>query len=201
MTLAEMISLEKNRILLNQHEYTNEGNRQNKTVHKFKVSNSRFGKGCFAYEPIEKGETICFLEGEETSWEKFEKRYREGIVRLDDPLQISETDYIELHPPYIYFNHSCNPNSGLRGKNELIAIKKIMPGEEINFDYSSVSWDDRLTEDYGAWTMKCECEEKNCRKVIGNFPTIPKSQKRKYFRLGVVPIFVLEKLARETNDY
>ena len=156
-------------------------------------------KVAFAYEPIEKGETICFLEGEETSWEEFEKKYRKGIVRLDDPLQISETKYIELHSPYIYFNHSCNPNSGLRWKNELIAIKKIMPGEEINFDYSSVSWDDRLTEDYGAWTMKCECKEKNCRKVIGNFPTIPKSQKRKYIRLGVVPIFILEKLSRETK--
>ena len=165
MTLPEIISLEKNGMLLNRHhEHMNEENRQIETVHKFKVSSSRFGKGCFAYEPIEKGETICFLEGEETSWEEFEKKYRKGTVRLDDPLQISETKYIELHPPYIYFNHSCNPNSGLRGKNKLIAIKKIMPGEEINFDYSSVSWDDRLTEDYGAWTMKCECERKELPK-------------------------------------
>jgi hypothetical protein len=83
----------------------------------------------------------------------------------------------------------------VRGINQLIAIRKIMPYEEINYDYSSVSWDDTLTKNYGAWTMKCECGEKNCRKVIGDFPTIPNSQKRKYMRLKVVPNFILEKIA------
>jgi hypothetical protein len=198
MMIPEIVSFKMNRIHLDRHlEYMNEEDYQIKIIHKFNVANSRFGKGCFANATIEKDETICFLEGKETSWEEFEKKYRGSFVRVDDPLQISETKYLELHKPYIYFNHSCNPNSGLRGRNQLIAIKKIMPDEEINYDYSSVSWDDRLTKDYGEWTMKCECEEKNCRKVIGNFPTIPKSQRMKYIRLKVVPNFILEKLARE----
>jgi len=67
-----------------------------------------------------------------------------------------------------------------------------MPGEEIFYDYSAVSWDDRWARIYGAWTMKCECDEEDCRKVIGDFPTIPKSQRRKYFKLGVTPDFIIE---------
>ena len=165
---------------------------QIQTTLKFEVFDSKFGKGCFANANIKKGETISFLEGEEISGEEFERRYIEGRVRLDDPLQISQSNYIELCTPYIYFNHSCNPNSGVRGKNELVAIQNIMPGEEIFYDYSAVSWDDRWARIYGAWTMKCECDEEDCRKVIGDFPTIPKSQRRKYFKLGVTPDFIIE---------
>jgi uncharacterized protein len=172
-----------------------------KTISNFKVSNSRFGKGCFANEPIKKGESICFLEGEETTWEESEKRYIEGKVRLDDPFQISETKYMELYEPYIYFNHSCNPNSGVRGKNELIAIKKIRPGEEITFDYSTVVWDDRWAKNHGAWTMKCDCGEKNCREVIGDFLTIPKSRRRKYIKLGVIPDFIFTRFTKEKKKY
>lgn len=177
-----------------------EDNIQIKTALKFKVFDTKFGKGCFANEYIKENETICFLEGKEESWEEFENRYKEGLIRVDNPLQISETKYIELYTPYVYFNHSCNPNSGIRGKNELIAIKNIMPDEEINYDYSSVSWDDRWTKIYGSWTMKCECEEKNCRKVIGDYPTIPMMQRRKYIRHGVIPNFILVKLARESGN-
>jgi len=169
---------------------------QIKILNKFKVSDSRFGKGCFAKEPIKKSESICFFEGEETTWEESERRYIEGKIRLDDPFQISETIYMELYKPYIYFNHSCNPNSGIRGKNELIAIKEISPGEEITFDYSTVVWDDRWSKNHGAWTMKCECEEENCRMMIGDFLTIPESLRRKYIKLGVIPDFILEKLTK-----
>jgi len=179
----------------------NEDNELNKLSYKFKVANSRFGKGCFAIQPIKKGEFICFFEGDEMTWEKSERRYIEGKDRLDDPLQISETRYIELDIPYIYFNHSCNPNSGIRGKNELIAIKNIKPGEEIFFDYSAVTWDDRWVKMHGPWTMKCGCKEKNCRKVIGDFLTIPGSRRRKYIMLGIVPDFILKRLNEKKKKY
>ena len=176
-----------------------EDDKQIKILHKFKVDNSKFGKGCFAIKPIKKGESICFFGGEETTWEESERRYLEGKDRLDDPFQISETKYIELYKPYIYFNHSCNPNSGFRGKNKLIAIRNIKPGEEITYDYSTVVWDDRWVKNHGAWTMKCECEEKSCRKMIGDFLTIPKSQRMEYVKLGVIPNFILKKLAKENK--
>ena len=172
-----------------------------KEKYKFKVSNSRFGKGCFAIEPIKKGETICFFEGEETSWNESERRYLDGRDRVDDPLQLSESKFLYLFEPYIYFNHSCNPKSGLRGGRELIAIRDIIAGEEITYDYSSVTWDDRWTKIQGAWTMKCECRERNCRKAIGDFLTIPKSQRVKYLQLGIVPNFIIEKLVTEKKNH
>ena len=199
--IPEIVFFRTNRICPNRHlEYISEKDNKIKVIRKFRVANSRFGKGCFSNTTIEKDETICFLEGKEISWDEFEKRYREGSVRLDDPLQLSETKYLELHKPYIYFNHSCNPNSGFRGKNELVAIRNINPGEEISYDYSSVSWDDDWTRIYGRWTMKCNCGEKNCRKLIGDFPTISESQMRRYILLGIIPEFILEKLAREKGE-
>jgi hypothetical protein len=72
-----------------------------------------------------------------------------------------------------------------------------MPGEEIYYDYSTVSWDDRWSGVYGAWTMKCDCGEENCRKLIGDFPTITPVQMKRYMELGLIPDFILEKLARE----
>jgi SET domain-containing protein len=163
-------------------------------AYKFKVENSRLGKGCFSTEFIKNGEFICFCQGKEVSWNEQERRYLEGKDRLDDPLQMSETEYIELDRPYIYFNHSCNPNSGIRGKNELIAIKNINPGDEIVYDYSTVTWDDLWVKTHGSWTMNCACNEKNCRKIIGDFLTIPESRRREYIMLGIVPDFILRKL-------
>lgn len=177
----------------------NKNNKHIKILKKFKIANSRFGKGCFADEPIKKGESICFFEGEEMTWKESERRYLEGKDKLDDPFQISENIYVELDEPYIYFNHSCNPNSGFRGENELVAIRNIKPEEEITYDYSTVVWDDRWSKNHGAWTMKCECEEKNCRKIIGDFLTIPKSQRMEYVELGVVPCFILIRLAKENK--
>jgi uncharacterized protein len=164
------------------------------TMQKFKVKKSKFGKGCFANEIIRKNEFICILIGKETTWEESEKRYKDGKIRIDDPFQISEAIYMELYKPYRYFNHSCNPNSGIRGKNELIAIKNIRKDDEITLDYSTAVWDDRWAKKYGNWTMKCECEEKNCRMVIGDFLSLPISQRRIYINLGIVPDFILEKL-------
>jgi hypothetical protein len=48
--------------------------------------------------------------------------------------------------------------------------------------------------------MKCECDEEDCRKVIGDFPTIPKSQRRKYFKHGVTPDFILEILRQRKDE-
>lgn len=69
-----------------------------------------------------------------------------------------------------YFNHSCDPNSGLifkKNKVILIATKKIEKGEEILWDYSTVMEGER-------WEMACLCGSKKCRKRIRNFNSLPK---------------------------
>ena len=187
-------------VILSRDQKTADGAKQQiESIHKFKIFNNVFGKGCFANETIINGETICFFKGEEISWDEFHKRYLQGRIRLDDPLQLSDNRYMQLYLPYICFNHSCNPNAGFRGKNELVAFRNIMPGEEIYYDYSTVSWDDRWTKLHGAWSMRCECGEENCRKLIGDFPTISPSQMKRYINLQLIPDFILERLVREKD--
>jgi SET domain-containing protein len=58
-----------------------------------------------------------------------------------------------------YFNHSCNPNAGLRGQIVLIAMRDIAPGEEVCFDYA-------MCEADPTFEMECACGQSNCRHLI-----------------------------------
>ncbi len=154
---------------------------------KFIVKESKFnGKGCFAVEEIKKGEKITELTGEIVSQDEINKRIADGTERLDDPLQITENQFIDLDRPSIFFNHSCDPNAGVRGKNELFALKNIFKGEEITYDYSSVVGKNI------DWFMSClcKCGSKNCRKKIGNVLTIPVKYLKNYKKKGVLPDFI-----------
>lgn len=57
------------------------------------------------------------------------------------------------------FNHSCNPNAGIKGQIMMTAMRDILPGEEITYDYcmTDADFDHRF---------RCSCGAKNCRKVI-----------------------------------
>ena len=79
------------------------------------------GYGDFALERISKGRTICFLEGESYTLDEVLKRVNEGKEEPSDFLQVEDEQYLHLYEIYRIFNHSCNPNAFVRGKNELIA--------------------------------------------------------------------------------
>jgi len=126
---------------------------------KFDIRRSKIGgKGCFATKDINKEEVIKRLSGEVVSRTEINKRILKGIERIDDPLQIGDDLFIDLDEPSYFFNHSCNPNAGIRRKSELFAIKGISKGEEITFDYSTtvgkdidwimnLSWDTEVKKD------------------------------------------------------
>lgn len=44
------------------------------------------------------------------------------------------------------------------------------------------------------WTMKCNCGDKDCRKIIKDFKHLPRSTKEKYIKLGIVPDYVKKNL-------
>ena len=56
----------------------------------------------------------------------------------------------------------------------LVAIRDIAAGEEINWDYSTT-----LKE--SNWHMICQCRSAECRRVIGNFATLPE-ERQEWFR-------------------
>ena len=67
-------------------------------------------------------------------------------------------------------------NAGLRFTDDgvfLVAIRDIAPGEEVTWDYSTT-----LAE--SNWHMICQCGAADCRRVIGNFTTIPLARQQFY---------------------
>ena len=138
------------------------------------------GKGAFAIKPIKKGELICYMNGEEISVSELKRRYEKGEERLSDPLQAEEEMYIDLYEPYIYINHSCDPNAAVVKFNELISVRDIKVGQEITYDYSLTEWSNEESwQDYNDWFIECKCGSPSCRKRIGEFYLLPKNIQEK----------------------
>ncbi|MBU3668335.1 MAG: SET domain-containing protein [Candidatus Taylorbacteria bacterium] len=119
--------------------------------HKVRVGKSSAGLGLYAVEEIPKG--ICFIEyfgrvikGQEeyTSRSKYlfevhsrktiDGRQRDNIAR--------------------YINHSCRPNAEPethKGRVYIFSRRKILPGEEITYDYGKEYWEEHIGKE------KCRC--------------------------------------------
>lgn len=147
---------------------------------------TRNGKGVFTKRNLIKGEKIIKFAG---------KIFRRN--ELPSPYDLVDDHYVQIgRNLYMgpsgklddFFNHSCNPNSGLRINNKivwLIAIKNIKKGEEIFWDYSTT-----MNED--DWELNCKCKSKNCRKKIRDFKYLPKNIKIRYINLGIVPDYAIK---------
>ncbi len=165
---------------------------------KFLMKKSKIeGNGIFALRKIKKGEKICIMMGKRVPINELKKMYKSGKEKIDDPFQINNKTYIILKKPYIYFNHSCNPNSGIKGINTLVVIKNIKKDEEITYDYSTTEWTD--DDSWGIkwnkiWKIPCKCKSKNCRKFIRTFPSLTKKVKKRYYQLEILPNFIIKKL-------
>jgi len=169
---------------------------------KFIVKKSNIeGNGIFAIAPIKNGEPICVFQGERLSIDQLREKFRNGEERISDPLQIGDKEYLDLDEPYLFFNHSCQPNAAIIDGPTLIAIRDIENQEEITFDYSTTEWtDDSFAEwmdprrkDYQEWSIKCSCGAPSCRGQIGIFPSLPKNQQDDYIKRGLVQGFIVRK--------
>lgn len=140
---------------------------------KFKVSeNPSLGKGMFATDKILENEIIFKFTGPILTLKQFFEKYEMNGCNV---LQVDEDKYIDVIEPYLFVNHSCDPNAGVRNNGVLFALRDINAGEEIFFDYST-------TADDVIWNMECKCGSKNCRKIIGDFITLPHERKQFYLK-------------------
>ena len=144
------------------------------------IRNSRFGKGLFAKKDIPENAVICLVTGPELS---FSQSISLG-ERESHSLQVDKDRYILCQPPFLYSNHSCEPNSGLNENMELVSLKKIGAGEEIFWDYST-----SMLERH--WTMNCLCGSKNCRKTVTDFDLLPESLQAEYLNKKIVLPFIV----------
>jgi SET domain-containing protein len=168
-----------------------------------KVKSSKIaGKGVFTDIIIKKGQTIYFLEGELCSLEEILKRIDEGKEEPSDPLGVEEEKYLDLDKLSRQFNHSCDPNSFIRGKNELVALRDIKIGNEINYDYSTTMDENEekiKRAGRSLWTCRCNCGAENCRGTIDQFKTLPKDIQQFYIKNKFMPDFMLKKFRASKN--
>jgi SET domain-containing protein len=132
------------------------------------------GYGLFARQPIAAGELLAMWGGQIVTSEQLAAlpidRQTHGIQVDEDLYQVplSEGD------PADYFNHSCNPNSGLNSPISLVAMRDIAAGDEVCFDYAMSD-----SSDYDEF--ECHCNTPHCRKrITGKDWQLPELQKRYY---------------------
>jgi len=154
---------------------------------KIVVAKSRNGQGVFALQYLKSGEKISPVTGvclrcdadDDTSEE-----VRANTYRFDEDTYVSPAGAIGD-----FFNHSCNPNAKIikeKGNLYLVSISGITQGDEVVFDYSTITASDDV------WEMKCNCGYVKCRRVAGRFVDLPDEIQKKYIRLQIVPQYILD---------
>lgn len=141
----------------------------------FAVGETHLGKAVHAAKGFAEGETIIRFTG---------RRFRAD--RIPSLMRGASDRFVQVTPEHYMgpsgriddlINHSCAPNAGLRFAADyvfLVAIRDIVPGEEIAWDYSTT-----LKE--SNWHMICQCRSPECRRVIGNFATLS-PERQEWFR-------------------
>ncbi len=174
----------------------------NRRVYPFVIKKSSIeGNGAFATRVIKKDELICRMTGEEISISELKRRYKNGTERYTDPLQTSESTYVDLEKPFVLINHSCDPNATIITGRRLVALKDIKPGEEITYDYSMTEWsNEKSWRGWEDWTVQCHCAAKNCRGAIEEFRFLPKTMQAKAVRQKRVPNYIVRKYERNVSN-
>ena len=150
----------------------------------FAVGESHLGKAVFAARGFTEGETLLRFTG---------PRLRRAPVALgsdDRFVQVGPQEYLGPSGRVDdLVNHSCDPNAGLRftadGAVFLVAIRPIVAGEEVSWDYSTTLKDSN-------WRMLCDCRAPGCRGVIGEFATLPPDRKIWFLERGLVAPYLRE---------
>lgn len=120
------------------------------------------GTGVFARGPHRAGAPVMHLTG------------RIVVTAVDEvtpasfwAVQVGPGVWLEAdadaYDPDNYTNHSCEPNLGFtRGTLTLYALRDVLPGEELVWDYST-------SMDEPGWEVPCRCGARSCRGRIQSF--------------------------------
>ena len=153
---------------------------ENRSRNFLQIKKSKFGRGLFANQNIPPAYLICKIEGPVLSFQE--------MVALKDKeshtLQIDFDKYIYCNIPFLFSNHSCNPNCGITPDLEMISLREISKGEELLWDYST-----SMLERH--WTMPCHCGVKECRQIITDFDLLPPYRQDLYLQQNIVLPFIV----------
>lgn len=138
------------------------------------VKESRInGKGVFSARNFKKDEEILEIDDSHVVADPSTLTKEQYEFELD---YLADDKIVYMQIPERYINHSCEPNlyvKTINGVRKVFAMRDILKGEEIVFDYSINGHNDG--------TFKCHCGSKKCRGVYqGNFFKLPKTLQKKY---------------------
>lgn len=150
-----------------------------------------YGNGVFANKHISQGSLLMVFGGyvltrkEESQLPlqirdapiQIERDLVIGVLTEDD---VASTDFV---------NHSCDPNTGIKGQISLVAMRDIESGEEITFDYGTVLY---RAEGAPNYELECLCGSENCRGKITQYDWQLPALQKKYE--GYFPYFIQEEI-------
>ena len=94
------------------------------------------GYAVYARSVLEPGELIGVWSGRIVGADALEDlpdEIRHHTVQIEEDLYLAS---VAPDEPPDYINHSCDPNAGLNGQIAIVALRRILPGEEVTIDYA-----------------------------------------------------------------
>lgn len=144
------------------------------------------GNGVFAIAPISTGEFLFSKGGHLLpKSEMFSRAPLDSYWPISNDYVLAPKNIYEVEAVVLNINHSCNPNCGISGQAEGVAIRNIDIGEEITFDYAML--DNELN-----WFI-CNCKQEGCRKIITSIDWKIEKLQSKYD--GQFATYIREKIA------
>ena len=81
---------------------------------------------------------------------------RRHTVQIEEGLYLAS---VEAEAPPDFINHSCEPNAGLEGQIAVVALRRILPGEEVTIDYA-------MCDGSPYDEFECGCGANICRGMV-----------------------------------
>lgn len=145
-------------------------------------ANTSTGKGIKATKDLPGETVLCKISGALIDYrDTLDMGNKESYA-----LQVGVNKYLRPDYPFFLFNHSCDPNCGIRDM-KIVTLRNIAPLEELKWDYSTSMLE-------RGWEMKCSCGAKNCRGCIRDFDKLPTGTQERYVELGIVMPYILNQL-------
>jgi uncharacterized protein YjbK len=87
-------------------------------------------------------------------------------------MQVGPRTFLDITgTPGAHVNHSCLPSAGIGGTRELIAIRQILAGDEIAYDFAMTEYELELV---------CVCGTRACRGLVGGYGHLSSARKSGY---------------------
>ena len=134
------------------------------------------GRGVFAKEAFEAGELVAVWGGKVYTAEECARlsqavpQFSTHAIGICEGYFLGSDNLFEFDDSEL-FNHSCDPNIGIRGQIILLTRRPVPASEELVFDYETIDTDP------GNFT--CRCGAADCRGTLdGNAWRDPGFQRR-----------------------